>query len=563
MLISALSNNANFATVRNATDRLFYLGHRVTQIVDIKSPLFLTLLKASSAALAVIVAAVVLYALYQRWNKVVVVSPVNNPLPPSVTPIQTKATETAVSSPKQEVIGSKMQEMTQSHEYHKGYLTRIEEYLNQIPAKIDTDSVYKLKYIDELLEEIAPTIALFNEEVQGMSEKTEVYFIVESKLALCELYTAVRKKFTNKLKGSEATFIGVARGYAQKVDKMDPHGKAYIANFLNFIQKHFGDKSLQKFLKENSAIASCAAISVPVGIQNQGNSCWMNACIQSIFSSKAFSDRLHISPKTNELLTSLRTLRECMVQGSNPQLLGEVSANIRLAVFGGSVQDYNKNDLYAFQDPGPLYALLLEKLEMEYEMTLTRIAKGIENEKPETEKQTLFPITTSNKPLQEAIDTLANGIETDNKYYVEGKGEANGSIEKLSFKGTPPPVLIFRVKENYGVPQVEEAASSWLGSLFNLFDSITSSSEAGGQVIKENDLMLDLSKLIASDAVKTPCRYRLVGVAKNISQIHYVAYGLRGTEWNLFDDANVTKISSIVGQRGHYLVYEKMTESSS
>lgn len=550
----------------NIVDQCGRLGHHAVQVIDSVHTLAVLVVKISTIAVAIcFVGLIIAYAYDYKYS----------------TP---RADVSANKDYTPENLALKLDEMNKSHQYQTAFLDRIEKYLAKIPDQMSVENTLELRFVEELLDEIDPAIAILTTEVNNISETKVEYQTkedVELKRAVTVLdarHKRARAAFKAKMKVSKHVFAETAKRYAQNLDGVDSIVKEHVTDFLRFLTKHYGEEFLKEVLKKNVSLRSFKRINIASGIQNQGNSCWMNACIQSLFSSEAFLRRLDeledsdlstSRVRLQKVLGALKALKELMAAGcTDATLLGQVSADLRIELFK-EIQEYNGRNILSFQDPASMYELLFELLQLRFKTELERQAIGIEYTNIERETQALFPIYQLNRPIQATLNELATGIQVDNEYYVEGVGRATGSIEKLTIAGAPPSIFVFRLQEQFQRVEVEADVSDAGIAEDDMSEDailarIIAQSKAEAQEehridhhVQEADLQIDMGKFF-DQAHASSAKYRLVGFAKNISGVHYVSYGLRGSSWHYFNDANVTEVESVVGEKAHFLVYEKI-----
>lgn len=290
-----------------------------------------------------------------------------------------------------------------------------------------------------------------------------------------------------------------------------------------------------------------------LGISNIGNSCWLNSCMQSLLSSKAFIERLdqlnlmqfpqEIEP-VRKLMEFLKLLKqEVLKEDSTAASLSKHLVPIRDCIFNLGLGDYNlKFGKNIPADPSDLYATVLNYLGFSFIREIKRTAnfseKSIESVPIIYRAPGNFlTIGTDPRSIGEGIVQLGSSIEVISKWHPNGLNPIGMHISD-KILGTPPKMIVIQKIQ----------AGKGKHPFYKLLPT---------------DFIIDLKPILSDVQEEESTQYQLVSFVQyqnlNANQGHWIAYGKRGGKWYYFNDSISRLQKNIIKKRADYLIYELIT----
>ncbi len=445
----------------------------------------------------------------------------------------------------------KFEEFKEAISYVKNYLQLIDDQLDQITGLED---MHSLVGVDKCFVDCTETFVVLEKEIglfikDMKSFPKEMFDTAEAELAAIDgdrgnnrdMRGKVEKKLETKIKERREI---LAKTYGEIATKEQI--PTVDKNLKEFIEKHWETVGMSK-LAEQFPIPQNVPPPAPIvqrtGIANQGNSCWLNACMQSLLTSKAIvrvADDISQRPIPQGLQSMIfnpfAEIRKAMADPkASAANLGALAAKLRYNLFMQGSREYPMQQIRNFHDPGVLYLTFLTYLELLPSITTkvqgSKAGKIMYKDTKTAKDMWRVEASTVQQPLQLLINSQADTYEKIKDWRPEKTIEVPYKRTSTTMEGEPPKILVMQLKTN--------------------FDG------TNPHFIHKEDLELNLQEILP-DAAGVSTKYKLVSFAENKGQVHWVAYGLEGDQWKLFNDADVTNIDSIIGQNAHYCIYERI-----
>lgn len=259
------------------------------------------------------------------------------------------------------------------------------------------------------------------------------------------------------------------------------------------------------------------------GIENVGNSCYINSALQPLLAVKNF-DRLipeAIAQYPNEserdfegrqkVFQSFKAFLKGWKEKRHPAELGALIGDLRREIFQSKL---NAEYLLlgeketSMQDTNDFLQLMFYVMGLRMDVTLKR--EGIE--------KTLDEVLIIQKETKPASCLQLNGEgtiqELINKACIDEQGSFERTEPKMSFEKT------WEKTEIAGQPPALIIIQIWPPRSINL----------------EEDGKADLSGLFKEKSKSENAQYELVGFAQNHHQVHWTSVFRTGSDWHYFDD---------------------------
>lgn len=297
------------------------------------------------------------------------------------------------------------------------------------------------------------------------------------------------------------------------------------------------------------------------GIQNVGNTCYINAALQPLIAIQRFQGLIpeevsqepqNTYEKRQAILQDFKKFAEAKQNGASPQELGSLVGQLRSTIFkvaldeGGFISPEGK---MRFQDAGQFFELILYVLNRGFQLEISRSPLGKDENiipfragestitaRSETELHGVFYLQLPGTTLQDRVDQYkAPAVRTfspGNEWRIKSEGGQQLSIssyqETNKIIGEPPKVLVVRV-DNY--------------------------------VVEKSDLTIDFSPLFKDSS--EDCCYQISGFSQNHHQVHWTSVVYDGEKWKYCDDASVRDISPedpLYKLPATYIVFENLVK---
>lgn len=312
------------------------------------------------------------------------------------------------------------------------------------------------------------------------------------------------------------------------------------------------DLAVVDYLKGYKNISSLDQTAEIIGLQNVGNTCYINAAVQPLLAVKDFSDLvpalirrkkdegMHDFDRRRYILDSFKAFIEAYKAKKSPRDLGLLIGELRTHIFRAGLYQggfINPSQEASMQDVGSFLELILHVIGQGFELIHTKNFK-VPNNQPDHQVSETLPQGTlllkeKNGSIQDKINSLAQVREDVLDKDDVLKTEIQGMQYKLSeFTETfrlkhAPDLLVFRVE--------------------------------GYQVKTETDRILDCTPLLESQP-NIPVQYELAGFAQNKNHVHWTSVVSQNGKWTYCDDDRVRSTNPEDPAflfPAHYLIYRK------
>lgn len=285
-----------------------------------------------------------------------------------------------------------------------------------------------------------------------------------------------------------------------------------------------------------------------IGLENAGNTCYINSALQPLLAIQNFQNLMpnEIHQKTHESLeefqrrqnifNAFKTFLKAWNDQKSPGELGGLIGNLRHEIFKAGLPQggfINKNHERKAQDTGSFFELLLYVIDQGFELTVNKTfptpTGGMELlEQNNAESVLIFEqgAGTIQEKLLSNYGSQGNTGKLEEPLRRQGL-ELSDFTEFKKITSKPPEVLVIRV-ENH-------------------------------KVDSEKDLIIDCACLFIDD--QTPQIYELTGFAQNRNQAHWTSVIREGDEWKYCNDSSVSPLNPNESDYKHpanYLVYRKI-----
>lgn len=302
--------------------------------------------------------------------------------------------------------------------------------------------------------------------------------------------------------------------------------------------------------------------SVVAGIQNAGNSCYMNSALQGLLASPVIIDRIknynkNPVPRHEQFMPTLQRFLVAY-QHNSSQAIGECASQLRWELFHSRLQNLDVNDVYDMADADLIVRVLGETLDIEYPLTTRRCATSAVSEtgavlnepfiSDVVSYQLLWNETqTSGGPnelsLQEYFtqDCLLALEEHDLGWRTTAQDGSPVIVDEATtsyrIDGPPPPILVFKVGKSEG---------RGMDAPFTAYDA------------QPRDEFLDATA--AFDAPpEDGAKYRLIAMLVNHGRAHWTAVTRRENGWYNCNDSVVRYIGQEIPRtNAAVMIYERI-----
>lgn len=320
----------------------------------------------------------------------------------------------------------------------------------------------------------------------------------------------------------------------------------------------FGNQLVPKKRLQNTPIG----VAVP-GIQNAGNSCYMNSALQGLLASPLIIHRIKAYnknpvPKHESFMPILKEFLVAYLNKSN-EAIGQSASKLRAELYQTRLKNLDVPYLSAMADADLIVMVLGEALQLEYPVIARKTAQvGVAKDKTLINDTFISEVKSSQllwnecktsgaaeePSLQERFiqDSIEAGKEHDlgwNKVAKDGTPvTVNDASIAYKIDGPPPPLLVFKVGKSHG---------AGMDAPFTPYS------------VQPRDEFLDASK-----AFEVPpedgAKYRLISVLINHGREHWTALSRREDGWYNCNDSSVTFIGKDLPHAGAaVMIYELVT----
>ena len=292
----------------------------------------------------------------------------------------------------------------------------------------------------------------------------------------------------------------------------------------------------------------------PPGLENVGNTCYMNSAIQPLLAVKNFEriipDSVPPEPKDTleeraKILASFKDFVQTWKAEGHPYDLGYKVGELRREIFQAGLLEggFIDRDLErSFQDAGQFFELILHVLGKGFELEITRVpvkddGGSIEaSKKVETAPQGVFYLQLPGASLQEIVNRYQAALEGEfssgNEWQVEDPSSQSKIFvshytETQKIIGPAPELLVVRVNNHVVKP--------------------------------EQDQIINFAPVFKQPTEK--CDYKLVGFSQNHDQIHWTSVVWKEKKWYYCNDGQTVEIPTEDPRFKHpanYMVFQKI-----
>lgn len=313
--------------------------------------------------------------------------------------------------------------------------------------------------------------------------------------------------------------------------------------------------------------------SIP-GIENAGNSCYMNSALQGLLPSSVVRDRIKnynkdpiptyesYAPTLQRFLSAYEDYNK-LQNSQSSQTIGHYASQLRAELYHARLEKLGVDGIYDMADADLVVMLLGEALDLEFTLITRQTALGgnstgghFHHEKIVSDvnsRQLLWPeVQTTGKKgqlsLQEAFNQqcILDFELHDLDWHTQTKNGTRITVDDANrayrLIGEPPPLLVFKV----GMSTGED-----MDSTFTPYR------------VGPRDEFLD-----ATQAFDTPpeegAKYRLLSVLRNHSRVHWTALARWDHDWYNCNDSLVSHIGHHVPKStGAVMIYELINQKKS
>lgn len=421
------------------------------------------------------------------------------------------------------------------------------------PIDTITESSHTLEqslYLDGWLENLkeistdnpdAQTLSYLHGELQGLDT-----------IIFCQEMEIAQSTTEESPKGWFATFKdGVLNFKKALQDKIDT-GAIFTNSDITTSKS-----TLNVSFVDGSGFGNMSSIIRVPGIENVGNSCYMNSALQGLFASPIVTHAIDTCrPKRGEekfvselkkFLDSYRNYRN--KPNGNFHSVGRSASKLHYELYQAKLKPYI-DDLYDMADADLIAMALGEVLGLEYTLVTRRIAKPTNTNLGDIvhdieTKQFVWPEiqtagTKNELSLQEAFNQHCACIQEEHN--LGWKYTTNITINDAKtgyrLKGSPPSLIVFKVGKSEGVG---------MDAKYTPYN------------VTARDKIFDASSAFDSTP-KGSTKYRLISVLQNHHRMHWTAMTRHQNRWYNCDDDIVNKIGTHTPNiPAAIMIYERVT----
>ncbi|MBS0655441.1 MAG: ubiquitin carboxyl-terminal hydrolase [Verrucomicrobia bacterium] len=324
-------------------------------------------------------------------------------------------------------------------------------------------------------------------------------------------------------------------------------------------EQAIGKSLLSVSFYNSGPLGMSSVIRVP-GIENVGNSCYMNSALQGLLVSPVVTEAIDACKakrgeerfvvELKKFLNSYRAYREKPT--GDFHALARCASRLHFELYCAKLRPYI-DDLYDMADADLIAMVLGEVLGLEYTLITRRIAAVANSPKPIVQeietKQFVWPEikasgTDNDFSLQEMFNQHCACIQEEHNLGWKYTAAITIDDARVGYrlKGAPPALLVFKVGKSAGKGM-----------------------DAGFTPYKVSDRDEFLNANRAFDTVpEGGAQYRLISLLQNHRRVHWTAVTRYKERWYNCDDESVKKIgTTIPNTAAAVMIYERVLKVSS
>ncbi|KAG6558607.1 MULTISPECIES: hypothetical protein [Candidatus Rhabdochlamydia] len=316
--------------------------------------------------------------------------------------------------------------------------------------------------------------------------------------------------------------------------------------------KNFISELIDQTTESLSALQEKIQNKTPRGLENVGNTCYMNSALQPLLAIGNFKQLIpnSVAPEPEDsfearknILASFKDFFESWTNKDNAANLGHKVGNLRKEIFeaglsqGGFTNSRDQDQERGFQDAGQFFELILHILGKGFQLEITRTpvmndGTSIEARKTEeTTPQGVFYLQLPGDSLQEIVNGYQAALDQEGEWRVE---DSHSQSEILFFRfkemqkivGPVPEILVVEVNNHVVNP--------------------------------EQDHVINFAPLFKEPSEN--CEYKLVGFSQNHHQVHWTSVVWKENNWFYCNDGQTQQVpieSNFFKHPANYMIFQK------
>lgn len=291
----------------------------------------------------------------------------------------------------------------------------------------------------------------------------------------------------------------------------------------------------------------------PRGLENVGNTCYMNSALQPLLAVRNFEqlipDSVASEPKYSykerkKILSSFKDFFQSWTNKKTAAELGHKVGDLRRQIFeaglleGGFINRHQERD---FQDAGQFFELILHVLGKGFQLEMARTpvrhdGTSIEDrQKTETTPQGVFYLQLPGESLQEIVNRHQSVFDQEfapgDEWRVEDPNSQSEILvscykEIQKIVGPAPEILVVRVNNHVVKP--------------------------------EQDQTINFAPLFKEPLEN--CNYQLIGFSQNHHQVHWTSVVWKENNWHYCNDSRTQQVSTedaCFKHAANYMIFQK------